>query len=291
MLGITQPVRTIGDKVEGSHLRNARGEGVDLPIGAVELGQLTLEPLVGNPPGAHHKMEEGECELRVSCGRNLPIIRHLAHFPETLHIGLGLGLPPHVRIPRQQVEHHHVGGRGGPRQARFRGQHLQGGLQTFDGRKIERRISPLQHHQGIESMGLDGLRCFQIESGAAPGGAEGPVLDIAPGPPGDLAEFAVVEGAVLPAIEFAVSREGDVIDVEVEPHADGVGGDDVIDLAGLIERHLGVAGARAQGPQHHRRPAALAANQFGDGVDLLRREGDDGAARGQAREPALACKG
>ena len=39
------------------------------------------------------------------------------------------------------------------------------------------------------------------------------------------------------------------------------------------------------------RPAALAPNQFGDGVDLLGREGDDGAARGQARESALACKG
>ena len=140
-------------------------------------------------------------------------------------------------------------------------------------------------------MGLDGLRRFQVESGAAPGAAEGAILDVAPGPPGDLAELPVVERTILPAVEFAVSREGDVIDVEIEPHADGVGGDDVIDLARLVERHLGVAGARAQGPQHHGRPAALAPNQFGDGVDLLGREGDDGAARGQARESALACKG
>ena len=35
-----------------------------------------------------------------------------------------------------------------------------------------------------------------------------------------------------------------MIDVEVEPHADRVGGDQVIDVAGLEHRDLRVAGAR-----------------------------------------------
>ena len=69
-----------------------------------------------------------------------------------------------------------------------------------------------------------------------------------------------------------------MVDVEVEAHADGVGGDQVVDVAGLVERDLGVAGARRQRAEHHRGAAALAADQLGDGVDLLGRERDDGAS-------------
>ena len=36
-----------------------------------------------------------------------------------------------------------------------------------------------------------------------------------------------------------------MIDVEIETHADGVGGDQIVDVAGLVQLDLGVAGARA----------------------------------------------
>ena len=75
-----------------------------------------------------------------------------------------------------------------------------------------------------------------------------------------------------------------MVDVEVEPHADRVGGDEIIDIAGLVDLDLGVAGARRERAEHHGRAAALAADQLGDGVDLLDREGDDGRARRQARD-------
>ena len=93
---------------------------------------------------------------------------------------------------------------------------------------------------------------------------------------------AGVEPAVLVAVEFAVGGEGDVIDVEVEAHADGVGRHQEIDVAVLVERDLGVAGARRERAQHHGGAATLAADQFGDGVDLVGREGDDGGARAAA---------
>jgi hypothetical protein len=79
-----------------------------------------------------------------------------------------------------------------------------------------------------------------------------------------------------------------VVDVEVQAHADGVGGDEEVDVAGLVELDLGVAGARRQRAEHHGGAAALAADQLGDGVDLLGREGDDGRAPGQARDLLLA---
>jgi hypothetical protein len=86
---------------------------------------------------------------------------------------------------------------------------------------------------------------------------------------------------ILVAVELAVLGEGDVVDVEIEAHADRIGGDEVVDIARLVERHLRVAGARATARRAPPRAAALAADQFGDGVDLVGREGDDGRARGR----------
>ncbi len=45
---------------------------------------------------------------------------------------------------------------------------------------------------------------------------------------------------------------------------------------------LRVAGARTERAHDHRRAAALAADELGDGVDRVGREGDDRAAPGQA---------
>jgi hypothetical protein len=71
-----------------------------------------------------------------------------------------------------------------------------------------------------------------------------------------------------------------VIDIEVEPHADRVGRHQVVDVARLVERDLGVAGAWRQRAEHDGGTAALAPDQFRDGVDLLRGECHDrGAAR------------
>ena len=74
------------------------------------------------------------------------------------------------------------------------------------------------------------------------------------------------------------------VDVHVEAHADGVGGDEIIDLAALEHRDLGVAGGGRQRAHHHRRAALEAAQHLGQRVDLLGGEGDDRRARRQARQ-------
>jgi hypothetical protein len=127
-----------------------------------------------------------------------------------------------------------------------------------------------------------------LERRTAPGGAEGAVASGAPGAAGDLRQFGRAELAELIAVELAVGGKRDVVDVEIKTHADGVGRHHVVDLAGLIERDLGVAGARRQRAEHDRRAAALAANELGDRVNFLGREGDDGRAARQPRDFFLA---
>ena len=92
---------------------------------------------------------------------------------------------------------------------------------------------------------------------------------MAAGAPGDLAELGRRQIAVALPVEFADAGEGDMIEVEIEAHADGVGGHQEIDVAVLVERDLGVARARAERAEHHRGAAPLPAHQFGDGIDLV----------------------
>ena len=139
----------------------------------------------------------------------------------------------------------------------------------------------MQHLHRLEIMAFDPGHQIVGQRIDLAGDAERAVTQMPAGAAGDLAELGGSEVAELVAVELAVLGEGDVVDVEVEAHADGVGGDQVVDVAGLVERDLGVAGARAERAEHHGRAAALAADQLGDRIDLVGGERDDGAAAGQ----------
>ena len=157
---------------------------------------------------------------------------------------------------------------------------VQGGLKRVDRREIELGVAPLQHGDVVEPVRLQRLDQLLLEGRAAAGGAERAVVGVAAGAAGDLGELGGVEAAVLPAVELAVAGEGDVVDVEVEAHADRVGGDDEVDLAGLVHFDLRVAGARRERAENDGGAAALAADQLRDGVDLL-----------GARTPRWRCAG
>ena len=92
-----------------------------------------------------------------------------------------------------------------------------------------------------------------------------------------------VEPAGAPAVELGQAREGDVAQVHVEAHADGVGGHQEVHLAGLVERHLGVAGARAErspSPPPRRRAGGGSARRWRRPRRRRRRRRRCGAAGG-----------
>ena len=78
--------------------------------------------------------------------------------------------------------------------------------------------------------------------------SEAAVLLVAAGAAGDLRHFGDRQPAVAAAVELLEAGEGDMGDVHVEAHADGVGGDEIIDLAALEHRDLGVAGGGDSAP-------------------------------------------
>ncbi|QYU66739.1 glycosyltransferase [Leptolyngbya sp. 15MV] len=118
--------------------------------------------------------------------------------------------------------------------------------------------------------------------------AEGAVILVPPRAPGDLRHFRREQTPLVVPVELGQPGERHMADVKVQPHADRVGGDDIIDLARLEHRHLAVARLRAQCAHHHRRPAPEAPQHLGHGIDLLGGEGDDGAPRRHPAELARA---
>ena len=112
--------------------------------------------------------------------------------------------------------------------------------------------------------------------------AECAILAKSAGPSGDLGDLLRIEPAPPSSVELVQAGEGDMVDIHVQSHPDRIGRDQEVDFAGLEQIDLGVAGARAERAHDDGGPAALAADQFGDGVDRIGGEGDDGAAPRQA---------
>ena len=127
----------------------------------------------------------------------------------------------------------------------------------------------------MKTMVLDGIDQFVGKWRHRVRDAKGAVAQMTPGAPGNLADFRRIQFAELKSVIFAVSGKGDMIDIQIEAHADGVGGDEEIDIAILVQFDLLVAGARAERAENHGRAAALPADQFGDRIDLMGGEGDD----------------
>src|SRR6187551_2297106 len=118
------------------------------------------------------------------------------------------------------------------------------GLQGADRGKIEVSVAPLQQPDRLKSVAFKRLHQFGLERITAAGGTERSVARRAAGTTGDLRKLARIELAELVAVELAVGGKGDVVDIEVEAHADGIGCYQVVDVARLVEGDLRVARAR-----------------------------------------------
>ncbi len=164
------------------------------------------------------------------------------------------------------------------------GRFAQALFERVDGCGVQRAAAPLQDAHLIEGVGLETLDQLRVERADLSRCPERAVVHVAPGASGDLSEFRGGEVAMRVAVELAHPCEGDVIEIEIEAHADRVGRDQEVHVAVLVESDLRVARARRQRAEHHGRPAPLTAHEFGDGVHIVRGEGDDGRTPGQPRD-------
>ena len=283
--GVVEPVSVMGDVGPGADVGDALYQRLDVAVGAVEAGDLA-----GDPVGGQASRIVGEVAIdltqqaRVTLAHHLAEIGDLAHRPQQPH-GLGpLRAFDDIGLARERGQHQLVVGFSGADEPGLLGRPRETGPQRRERDETQIVIAPEQRLQRIEAVVFDALGDFSVQRPDVGGGAKGSVVHVAPGAAGDLRQLGGGQAPQIAPVELPRGGEGDVVDVHVEAHSDRIGGDQVVDLAGLIHRHLGIAGSGAEGAEHHRGAAPLAADQLGQRIDVCGGEGDDGGTWRQARD-------
>ncbi len=279
---VAQPVGVVGDVGPGPDVGQARDQGVDVAIGALEARHLVGDPVGRQPAAVGELAEHGRQEVQMRLIQGLAEVRDLADRPQQAHAGRRRRALAHLRPAAQHLQADVVEGVAGALQAGEGRRRVERGEQALERAEVERGAAPAQLPERREVVTLDRLDGLGVEPADVLGRAEGAVLHVAAGAAGDLRDLLRVQRPPLLAVELDQARQRDVADVHVEAHADRVGRDQIVDFARLIEGDLGVASTRAEGAEHDRSTAALAPDQLGERIDLLGGERDDGAA---ARQP------
>ena len=283
VLGVRQPVGAVGGVGERADPRQPLGQHVDLPVQPVHGAELLGDPVLGQATlAAGQVLEDGPHQAQVLVLGGLAEVRGLAGVPERQQGG---AVPRPVGDPvilGQRPQRGLVQAFLGQLQPLPAGGPGEGAHEVREGRIVQRRRPPLGPLDRLIGVGLDSLHQVLVHLRRLPRHPEGAVGAIAPGAAGDLADLLGGQPAGPAPVELAQAGEGHMVHVHVQAHADGVGGHQEVHLPGLVQGHLGVAGAGRQGPHHHRRAPPLAADQLGDGVDILGAERHHGGAAGQA---------
>ena len=288
MGGIRKPVTTVGDEGPGADMCNAVRQRIDVAVDPVGEGDLAGKPVVGNDPVAGQMGIEPGDQVGMVRRRDLAVIGDLADIPEQANPLRRRRDPADGLVAQGVVESGFIGRGRGPCQALFARRLVQRAAQALDAGEVERAIAPLENLERVEAVAFQRLHQFLVERIDPSGDAERAVAGVAAGASADLPHLGRRQHAVLVAVELADAGEGDVIDVEIEAHADRVGGDQVLHVAVLEQFDLGIAGARAERAENDGGAAVLAANQLGDRIDLRRGEGDHGRACRQTGDLLLA---
>ena len=254
----------------------------DLALGAVEPLDLLVHPGVLDACGRLYEfLDEALDEAEVGFGSIFAEVGQGAEIPQAAYMQVRARGTADIIVSGERGEGCLIEGFGGATQDHVGRRAAEGGQQGVDAGPVEVGIAPVQEFDGIELMVDDAVDRFFLKGFTIRRFAERAVIAEAARAACDLGEFVCAQEPALAAVKFSATGEGNVADIEVKAHADGVGGDDVVDLAGLVEIYLGVARARAERAHDDGASAALALQQLGYCVDLLRGEGDDGGALGQ----------
>ena len=205
-------------------------------------------------------------------------IGNAAHVPQQLHPFGADQAVDHFWQVFQRLQRQNVIGIARAGQPVVVGRGFQTADQPVNTAKLKRMVAPVEFSDRLKLVGFNGLDHLGVKRAGLTRDTERAVLQIAPGAARDLGQFLRIQGAHPAAVKFGGGGKGDVFDVKIKPHADGIGGDKVIDITVLIQSDLRVAGPGRKRPHDHSTPALLAFDQFGNGIDIFNRKPHDGGA-------------
>ena len=265
-------------------MRDACHQRVDVAVVFLQSLDVTVDPVLGQALAALCQMrEQRPQERRVLLGHGLAEVRNLTDLPQQFHPRRRVQPGQELRVLGQRLQGELVVLLAHALQHRVGRRLVERGDQRRHRPEVERRVAPFEVGQWLETVILDRFDGLLVQTIDVDRRAEGAIVHVAAGAARDLRQLDRTQLPRHAAVVFAQRGEPDMVDVHVEAHADRVGRDQIVDLARLEHLDLCVARARAERAHHDCRAAAMAANQFGDRVDLVGREADHGRARRKTR--------
>ena len=238
----------MGDVGPGADIGDALHQLIDVALGAVDARNLLRHPIGRQHAGPGRQIAVDLREKpRVGIGQRLAEIRDLADLPQQPQAVARTGETGQLRIARDCRQRQMIVGIAHADQPGRRRLPVETLQQTLQAAEIQIGIAPIERANGIEAMIFHRIHQLGIERTDFGRGAEGAVVHVAAGAAGDLRDLRSRQAARAAAVELGHAREGDMIQVHVQAHADGVGGDHVVHLARLVHLHLRIARARATG--------------------------------------------
>ena len=118
-------------------------------------------------------------------------------------------------------------------------------LQALNRSEIRQSRSPIHFGQRFKFVFFDLFDNIRVDARQITGDAKGAVIHVTPGTPGDLGGFRRTQAPVELTVKLRQGRKGHMLQIQVEAHANGIGRDQMFNIAILKHFHLGIARARA----------------------------------------------
>src|SRR5271169_2629367 len=137
MFRIGEPIGAVGGEGPGTHLRDARGERVNVAVGTIDNRHLLGEPILGQAAAAGEKSIYGHNHVAMGVSGDLAIIRQLADLPKPLDFGARGGTLAYALVARRDFEGDEIVSSGRARQAGLAWQHGEASQERLERGEVE----------------------------------------------------------------------------------------------------------------------------------------------------------
>ncbi len=276
---VIDPTLTLRDICPRANKSQSFRQRIDVACGLVDAFDLTRQPIVRDMSALMQIAKNRPQKACVFPMADATKIRDAAHIPEQFDRGSVTGTRQHFGLLRQRFQRPEI-----IRLAGFDKDVVAGGLfkrfdQPADRAKLKRVVAPLQFAQWGKTMIHDRLRDLIGQIAGLASDAKSAVAHAPARATGNLGQLVWRKLAHTAPIKLAERRKRHVVNIKVQPHADGICGHQKINITVLIKLDLRVAGAWAQRPHHNRRAALLSPQQFSDGINIVDRKPNNSRPR------------
>ena len=250
-------------------------EHINIAVCAVNAPYLQTEPIGGHMPKLMEVIVDVGQKTRVLALADAPEIGDPANIPQQFDRGAISSARSDFTIHSQRLECRKIVAFAHPRQPDIICPFFERRDQAFDRSELQATVAPLQFLDRLKPVVGNCLCDIFIQRRCFAGHSKGAIFNMPSGAPGNLCEFFGLQVPHPATIKLGQRGKCDMADIKVQPHANGIRSNEIVDIAVLIHFDLRIAGARRQCPHDNGGTAFCAAQQLSNRIYIFTRKPDN----------------